>query len=235
MNDYKKIGIIGGQGPLSTADFYMKVIKYFQDNLEAKRISDYPPMVIMSVPSPDLIGGVSNEELIFDIFADAAKKLERDGCSFIVIACNSVQFLNNRLQKLVSIPIISIAEVTSRYVKDKGYGSVGVLATNTTVNKDIFGEYLRKDDTKVITPNDKDQKIVEEVIFNENAGDISPADKERLLNVMENLKQNGAEAVLLACTELPILVSQKDTDIKLVDCNELYAIEAAKLSASVKR
>jgi aspartate racemase len=232
MNNSKTIGIIGGQGPLSTADFYMRIIKYYQDNLGAKYIQDYPPMVIFSVPSPDLISGVANEELVFNLMADAAKKLERDGCAFIVIACNSVQFLLERLQALVKIPIISIAKITTAHVKSKGYKSVGILGTYTTVNKRIYDPYLEKENIRLIKPNSEDQKVVEQVILSENAGKVSDSDKARLITVMEALQKDGAEAILLACTELPLFIKQADTSIPLIDSNELYAIETARLSST---
>ncbi len=230
MNTSKTIGIIGGQGPISTADFYMRIVQYYQDKFGAKLLQDYPPMVIFSVPAPDLISGVENEEITYNMMADATKKLERDGCDFIVIACNSTQFLNDRLQALVKIPIVGIADVVAKHVKEKGYKIVGVLGTYTTVNKNIYGGVLGKDGAKTIAPSADDQKIVEQVILNENAGSISQEDKMKLMGVMKNLQSQGAEAMLLACTELPLLIKQIDTDIALVDCNELYAVETAQLS-----
>jgi aspartate racemase len=230
MNTSKTIGIIGGQGPVSTADFYMRVVKYYQDNYGAKLLQDYPPMIIFSVPAPDLISGVENEEVTYQMMADASKKLEHDGCAFIVIACNSSQFLNDKLQSLIKIPIIGIADVTAKYLHAKGHKKVGVLGTYTTINKNIYGDALDKYGIKVINPNADDQKIVEQVILNENAGEMSDADKNKLIAVMKNLQSQEAEAMLLACTELPLLISQSDTDIKLVDCNELYAFKTAKLS-----
>ena len=111
MNKYKTIGIIGGQGPSSTADFYMRIVKYFQDNFGARYVRDFPPMIIFSVPTPDLVERIEDEEKIFNMVTDAIKKMENDGCDFIVIACNSLQYLNKRLQDEIKIPIIGIAPI----------------------------------------------------------------------------------------------------------------------------
>lgn len=231
MNKYKTIGIIGGQGPVSTADFYMRIVKYYQNNFGAKYVRDFPPMIIFSVPTPDLVENVEDEETTFAMVADATKKLELDGSDFIVIACNSLQYLIERLQTLVKIPIISIAPIVADYVKDKNYKTIGILATDTTVKKDIYGKLLKSIGIDFIAPNETDQKVVENVILNEIGGKTSIEDTKKLREVISNLQNKGAESILLACTELPLVIKQTDTDIPLIDCNEIYAQEAAKRSS----
>lgn len=227
MNQHKTIGIIGGQGPISTADFYMRIIKYYQDNFGAKYLKDFPAMVIFSVPAPDLISGVENEELIFNMIGEAAQKLERDECAFIVIACNSVQFLLERLQTLVKIPIVGIAQVTAEEIKTYGYKSVGILATDTTIRKDVYGKPLHKYGINLIAPDEVNQEAVQRVIYDEISGDTTNESLERLKNAVKELQVKGAEAVLLACTELPLIIQQAHSDIPLIDCNQLYAKETA--------
>ena len=233
MNKYKTIGIIGGQGLSSTADFYMRIAKYYQENLNARYVRDFPPMVIFSVPGPDLVQGNDNEQMTFDLIAEAVKKLERDGCDFIVIVCNSLQYLIGRLQVLVKIPIIGVAPITARCLKDKGYKTVGILATDTTIKNDAFKAPLQELGIELVAPNEADQKIVESIILNEIGGVATDKDRDNLKSAVGNLRQKGAQAVLLACTELPLLINQRDTDVPLVDCNDLYAIETAKLSSQI--
>jgi len=230
MNKHKTIGIIGGQGPVSTADLYMRIIKYYQDHIGAKFIRDYPPMVIYSVPTPDLVESVADENSTFSLIAEATKKLEQDGCDFIVVACNSLQYFIDRLQPLVKIPIIRIAKISTDYVIEKGYKKVGILASYTTIKKETYSKYLQEAHIEVVSPNDDDQKIVEQIILNIIGGEQTNEDKSNLLRFIEKLKSQGAEGILLACTELPLLVKQADTTTPLIDCNELYAQEAAKRS-----
>ncbi len=230
MNTHKTIGIIGGQGPVSTADHYMRIIKYYQDHFGAKFIRDYPPMIIYSVPTPDLVESIADENLTFSLIAEATKKLEQDGCAFIIITCNSLQYFIDRLQPLVKIPIIRIAKVSTDYVIEKGYKKVGILASYTTIKKETYSKYLREAHIDVISPNDADQKIVEQIILNIIGGEQTNEDKTNLLRFIEKMKAKGAESILLACTELPLLVKQTDATVPLIDFNELYAQEAAKQS-----
>lgn len=230
MNKYKTIGIIGGQGPVSTADFYMRIVKYYQDNFGARYVRDFPPMIIFSVPTPDLVESVEDEKMTFALIADATKKLERDGSDFIIIACNSLQYLIGRLQGIVKIPIIGIAPIVVEYVKNKGYKTVGILATNTTIKKRVYDSYLDEKGIKLVAPNEADQNCVAEVILNEIGGSATTKDTEKLKKVVGNLQKNGADAIILACTELPLIIKQAEVGIPLIDCNALYTQEAAKLA-----
>lgn len=231
MSKYKTIGIIGGQGPVSTADFYMHIVKYYQDKFGARYVRDFPPMIIFSVPTPDLVESVENEELTFSMIADATKRLERDGSDFIIIVCNSLQYLIGRLQALVKIPIISIAPISVEYIKNKGYKTVGILATDTTIKKRVYDSSLNEKGIKLVIPNEVDQNSVAEVILNEIGGRVTTKDTEKLKKVVRNLQKGGAAAIMLACTELPLVLKQRDVNIPLIDCNELYAQKTAQYSS----
>lgn len=233
MNKYKTIGIIGGQGPVSTADFYLHVIKYFQDNFDAKYIRDYPPMIIYSVPTPDLVKSIADENATFLKIADAAIKLEQGGADFIIIACNSLQYLIERLQPLVKIPIIGIAPIVTEYVKKQRIKTVGILATYTTIKKRIYSKFLDSRGIKVIIPNKIDQVTLEEIILNVIGGKIFVEDKNKLKNIIANLQKNGATSILLACTELPLVIKQNEVKIPLINCNELYVRETSRLSIKI--
>lgn len=233
MNKYKTIGIVGGQGPSSTADFYMRIVKYYQGYFGAMYVRDFPPMIIFSVPTPDLVESIEDEEKTFVMVADAIKKMENDGCDFIVIACNSLQYLLERLQVTIKIPIIGIAPIVAKYVKNKGYKAVGILSTDTTIRKKVYDYSLQKNKIKLLIPKDADQNNMVEVILNEFSGKTSDKDKEKLKIAVRNLQKDGANAILLACTEFPMILKQKDVNIPLIDCNEIYAQKTAQLSSNL--
>ncbi len=230
MNTYKTIGIIGGQGPNSTADFYLHLIQYYQDHFNATYVRDYPPMIIYSVPTPDLVERIEDEEKTFSMVSEAIIKLERDGADFIVIVCNSLQYLNERLQKLVNIPIISLAAVIAQYVQSKGYTQLGMLATETTINKRVYQARLDEKGITAIVPNQTDQRMIAEVILNEMGGISTDIDKTNMKRIVTHLQKAGANAILLACTELPLILKQSDCSIPIIDCNEIYARHTAQLS-----
>jgi len=225
----KTIGILGGMGPEATADLYMKIVKYYQDNFNAKYDSDFPSFIIFSVPIPDVVESIDNEKKVLEMLAKASKELEKDGCDFIIIACNTVQYLLEKLRKSVKISIIGIAEVNARYVKNK-YKKIGILGTKTMIEKRVYDKQFKVTGVELIKPDNINQEKVTQVIMSQLAGRITKIDKQNLIGVMNNLKSPGAEAILVACTDLPLVINQKDVDIPLIDCTQVYANEAGRLS-----
>jgi len=226
----KTIGILGGMGAEATVDLYMGIWRYYQDNFGAKYDSDFPPVIIYSVPIPDVVENLENEQLTLSMLQSTAKTLEKGGCHFIVIACNTVQFLLPKIRESVTIPVIGIAETNALYLQDKGYKKVGILATKATIEKKVYEADLSKIGISLISPNEQDQKIVTEVIMTQLAGKTTQRETDQLSQVVSRLKEQGAEAVMLACTDLPLVISRKDTSVSLVNCTETYANRAAQLS-----
>lgn len=229
----KKIGILGGMGPEALSDMYLAICKYYQTNFGAKYDKDFPPMIMYSVPIPDVVESIENDQETLETLVEAAKTLQGDKCDFLVIACNSVQFLLNDIRAKISIPVIGIAETVAKELKDKGYKRVGILATQTTISKKVYDEELRKVSIELVSPDGENQEIVTQVIMTQLSGKASQKETELLLKVIDSLKQKGAEAILIACTDLPLIIKQDDTQIPLVNCTEIYANETARLSSLV--
>jgi len=227
----KKIGILGGMGPEALSDMYLAICKYYQVNFGAKYDKDFPSMIMYSVPIPDVVESIENEKQILEELVDASKTLQEDSCDFIVIACNSVQFLLEDIRNRLAIPVIGIAETVAKTLAEKQYKKVGILATQTTVNKNIYGTELSKIGIQQVAPDTENQGIVTEVIMTQLAGKASNNETEQLKKVIQTLKEKGAEAILVACTDLPLVIKQEDTDLPLVNCTEIYANETARLSS----
>lgn len=226
----KTIGILGGMGAEATVDLYMGIWKYYQDNFSAKYDKDFPPVIIYSVPIPDVVESLESEKTTLDMLIQTAKTLEEGGCDFIVIACNTVQFLLESIRKSVSIPILGIAKVNADYLNGKSYKKVGILATKITIDKKIYDGDLNNIGIELVKPNEDDQNTVTEVIMTQLAGKTTKVETNKLIQVIEHLKHEGAEAVLLACTDLPLVISQEDTQVPIVNCTEIYANETARQS-----
>lgn len=231
MAKYKTIGIIGGMGAEATVDLYMGIWKYYQNNFGAKYDNDFPPVIIYSVPIPDVVENLENEQVTLKMLQSTAKTLEKGGCDFIVIACNTIQFLLDKIRQVVNIPIIGIAEVNARYLEGKGIKKVGILSTQVTIEKQVYDEALAKIGISLIKPPTEDQTIVTEIIMTQLAGKTTPRETKKLASVAEHLKSHGAEAVLIACTDLPLVLKQNSTNVPLIDCTKIYVEEAAKLSS----
>jgi len=226
----KTIGILGGMGAEATVDLYMGIWKYYQYNFGAKYDKDFPPVIIYSVPIPDVVESLENEQITLEMLRNTAQTLEKGKCDFIVIACNTVQYLLNQIRDAVNIPIVGIAEVNASYLKGRGIKKVGILSTEITINKKVYDGDLEKIGITLIKPSQEDQEIVTNVIMTQLAGRTTQTETEQLVKVTQNLNKQGAEAVLLACTDLPLVIKQSDTDIPIINCTEIYANETAKLS-----
>jgi aspartate racemase len=226
----KTIGIIGGMGPEATVDMYMKIIRYYQKNLGAKYDKDFPEIIIWNVPIPDVVESSENEELTLKMLSDVAIRMEKNRCNFIVIACNTVQYLLEQIRESVKIPILGIAEINAKFVKKKDYSRVGIIGTKTMINKQIYDKDFERIGLKLIKPGRADQEKLTKVIMNQLAGKITKEDKQELIIVVKNLQNQGAEVILVACTDLPMIMGQEDFKIPLIDCTQIYANETAKLS-----
>ena len=217
----KTIGILGGMGPEATADLYMSIIRKFQKNYGAKYDRDFPPFFIFSVPIPDVVEQIEQREEIIRMLVDGVKQLESSGADFIAIACNTVQVFLPILRKSVSIPILSIPEETVKTIQNKKYTKVGLLATETTVRGKLFEELCVKQNIELIVP--EDQARLTQIIMNILAGKNDESDKQQLLSIIASLQSSGAEAVILGCTDLPLILKQKDVDIELIDTTQVLA------------
>jgi len=226
----KTIGILGGMGAEATVDLYVGIWKYYQDNFGAKYDNDFPPVIIYSVPIPDVVESLENEKVTLEMLIHTAQILENSGCDFIVIACNTVQFLLEDIKKSVNISVIGIAKVNAEYLKNKEYKKAGILATKVTIDKKVYDKDIAEIGIELIKPTEQDQNIVTKVIMTQLTGRTTKAETEKLTQVINNLKNQGAEAVLLACTDLPLVIKQSDTPVPLINCTEIYANETARLS-----
>ncbi len=230
----KTIGIIGGMGPEGTADLYMKIVKYYQWNLGARYDRNFPAFFIASVPIPDVVNGLETERITLNMLGKAAIKLQNAGSDFILIACNTVQFLLKPLRTKVKIPIIGIASVTARYLIRAKIKKVGILATSVTINKKIYDQTLKEKGIRLIKPSATEQSSLTDAIMNQLAGQATQNDKKNILKIISRMKKRRAEAILVACTDLPMVVNQIDASIRLIDCTQVYADQAARLASDSK-
>lgn len=227
----KTIGILGGMGPVATAEFYKRIILYCQKKYKAVQDKDYPPIVMYSLPLQESNEtGFANEELIFKEFIQETIKLETHGADFIVIPCNTLHQFTKELRKNTGIPVISIIEETTKEVSSEKMKKVGLLASESTHEHKIFEAALNPFKINVISPKKSEQKLVTKVILNVMGGNHSQQDKKVLLKLIENMKVKGAEAIILGCTELPVCINQNDTKIKIFDTLEILAERAVEKS-----
>jgi aspartate racemase len=205
----KTVGIIGGLGPETTSEFYLELVFSCYKKNKVNR----PPILIWNVPldykiEEDLITKATGEERYIPYLIDAAKKLESGGAEFLVMPCNSLHIFINQIRQAVKIPVLSILEETAVFLKNKEIKEVGILATLTTINNKIYEEYLNKQDIKQITPDDFQQAKIGKIINNLVLSRHDNKDREELIKIIADFSNKGLSTVILACTDLQLLIPQ---------------------------
>ncbi|HAT32035.1 MAG TPA: aspartate racemase [Janthinobacterium sp.] len=208
-----KIGVIGGVGPAATVDFMEKIIR----NTPASRDQDHIKLVVEHNPQiPDrtanLIGAGADPTLA--LYA-AAKRLQADDADIIAIPCNTAHAFVERIQPALSIPIVHMLNETVAYLRSHCAGKrrIGLLATSGTLASRVYHEAVAGDDLRLLLPDPAHQALVMRAIYGEagvKAGFRAGQCRADLLRAMEHLARRGAEVIILACTELPLLVAQDE-------------------------
>lgn len=207
----RTVGIIGGLGPETTSKFYLETVFecFEKDN------KDRPPMLIWNVPLPyqveeRFITKAEGEEEYSPFLVDAAKRLEAGGADFIVIPCNSVHILIDEIRNAVNIPVLSIIEETTKFLKEKQINEVGILATSATLRKRLYEDKLNTEKITVHTPIEDDQNKMGEIINNLIHSRHNDQDKLELTKIVRNFADQNVKTILLACTDLQLITPEVD-------------------------
>ena len=162
------------------------------------------------------------------ILANAAMHLEQAGADYIVICTNTMHKVAPYIQKKINIPIIHIAETTAEALKKNNVKKVALLGTKYTMTQDFYKEKIQQNGIEVIIPNEKDVETVNDIIYNELClGIISDEFRREYVRIIDSLKADGAEGVILGCTEIGLLISQEDSSIPIYDTTQIHAYVAA--------
>lgn len=226
----KTIGLIGGMSWESTSLYYQIINEYIQH----KKGGLYSAKCILYSVNFEEISSMQKTgqwQKCGEILGNVAKNLETAGADFITICTNTMHKVVPDMQKYINIPIIHIAEATYNRIKEAGIKNIGLLGTKYTMKEDFYKNILIDKGLNVIIPEDDEVEFINNVIFNELCkGDIKAESKRKFLEIVDRLKLRGAEGIILGCTEIVMLISQKDIDIKVFDTTQIHAETAAELS-----
>ncbi len=219
----KKVGVIGGMGPMATAKFMELVI----NNTKASCDQDNVDMLVCQYSSiPDRTGYILNEQENSPVpkMIEAAMLLERENCDFLVMPCNTATFFYDKVQSAVNIPLINIAEETVKCCLDKGAKKIGLMATDGTIKAKVY-EYYTKDKCELFIPNDIIQKNIMGIIYNEVKQNKIP-DKDNFLEVVKYFRDNNCDVIVMGCTELSVAIEE-------LDINEDYIVDSLTVLAKL--
>jgi aspartate racemase len=227
-NTMKTIGLVGGMSWESTLEYY----RIINQRVKEKAGGFHSAKIVMySVDFQDVESRQHQErwEELTALMIDAAQRVERAGAEFLVICTNTMHMMAGEVQDSVRIPLLHIVDVTAEAIKSRSFRRVGLLGTRFTMEKDFYKERLHKDyGLEVIIPEEKERELIHAILYDELClGEIREKSKETFQKIIAGLKARGAQGIILGCTEIPLLVSQKDYDIPLFDTTTLHAEAAA--------
>jgi aspartate racemase len=231
----KTIGLLGGMSWKSTASYY----KAINEGIKAKLGGLHSAKICLYSVDFDEIEKLQHQgkwSETADILSSAAKSVEAGGADFLLICTNTMHKVANKIQSNIKIPILHIADATAKKLLSDDIKKVGLLGTSFTMEQDFYKNRLIENfGIDVIIPNKEERTIVHDVIYNELCqGLLKKESKKHYLDIINNLYIEGAQAVILGCTEIALLVKQEDTDVPLYDTTEIHASSAVELALSAK-
>ncbi len=225
----KTIGLIGGMSWESSIEYY-KLINEKVNEMLGGFHSCRSLMYSLDFAEIEKLQHEDNWKELDFIMADSAKRLEDAGADIIVLCTNTMHLCSKAIKENISIPFLHIAEATGEEIVSRKIKKVGLLGTKFTMEKDFYRKVLNeKFGIEVIIPNGKEREQVHKIIYEELVhGQIIEESKEKFKTIISNLKKDGAEGVILGCTEIPLLISDSDVNIPIFDTTTLHAEKAVE-------
>lgn len=229
----KTIGLIGGMSWESTIPYYRQINETVKQRLGGLHSAK---IVLYSVDFHEIEGHqhAGNWDAAGAILAHAARSLEAAGASFLVLCTNTMHKVAPSIEAAVSIPLLHIADPTATEIKRAGHSTVGLLGTRFTMAQAFYRDRLsERHGLRVIVPDAEDCDTIHRVIYQELClGLVNVESRSEYRRIMRTLASRGAQAIILGCTEISLLVSQHDSDIPLFDTTAIHARAAAEEALS---
>ncbi|PAM95890.1 aspartate racemase [Flavobacterium sp. IR1] len=227
----KKIGLIGGMSWESSTLYYQIINRTVQEKLGGVHSAK---CVLYSVDFNEiaLLQKEGNWEKLTELMIEAAQTLEKAGVDFIVLCTNTMHKLSDAIEKSIAIPLVHIVDATAEKIKEQDFKKIGLLGTSFTMEQAFFKDrLLEKHQIETIIPNEKQRSDIHRIIYDELVkGIIKEESRTIYLEIIADLTKNGAEGIILGCTEIELLVTNNFTNAKLFNTAEIHAKKAVELS-----
>jgi len=223
----KILGVIGGLGPETGCTFCLNI------NNKFKRLTNVQPHILLdNLPISQeaetrlINGGASQEHL--KLLQESIRRLNKLNTDAIVITCNTVHIFINELRQQSKTPILSIIEETAKECKKQKLTKVGLLASTKTIKEGLHSKELKKNNIEVISPGEEDQKFISECIVRIINNKTTEKDEKKIMKIILKLKNKGAQAVILGCTDLPLLTAKLKLDLPVINTTSILEDAAIK-------
>ncbi|MEA4929814.1 MAG: aspartate/glutamate racemase family protein [Candidatus Limiplasma sp.] len=222
------IGLIGGMSWESTVTYY----QILNERVNAALGGYHSAKILLhsvdfaEVEAPQRIGDWAR---VGTLLAEAARRLERGGADVLLLGTNTMHLACEAIEGAVSIPFLHIADATADALVAQGHTRAALLGTRVTMEQPFYRERLERRGIEVLLPNAEERALLHRVIFEELCfGKVLPESRESFVRIIERLAAEGAQAAILGCTEIGMLVRQSDTAVPLVDTTVAHAERAAR-------
>ncbi|ELG2043768.1 aspartate/glutamate racemase family protein [Vibrio fluvialis] len=227
----KTIGMIGGMSWESTLSYYKAInegVKAALGGLNSAQICLYS----VNFEPIEKLQHEGKWDETAQLLAQAAKSVEAGGADFLLICTNTMHKVAPEIEAQISIPILHIADATAKQLQRDGIKRVGLLGTRFTMEQEFYkGRLQQQFGIDVLIPDAEQRQQVHRVIYEELClGTIRPESRAQYVEIVEDLHRRGAQAVILGCTEIALLIQQHDTDVPLYDTTKIHAEQAVQLA-----
>ncbi len=226
----KTIGLIGGMSWESSAVYYNIINEAIKNKLGGFHSSK---CVLVSVDFAEIevLQRKNDWMALNEHMAKAAKQLESAGADFVVLCTNTMHLCSEAMIENISIPLLHIADATGGKIKSEGLTKLALLGTRFTMERDFYSKNLKRYGIETMVPNTEDRKIVNDIIYQELVlGIIRDNSRKEMVRIIQSLELEGAQGVILGCTEIPLLISADDVNIPIFDTTKIHAEHAVSLS-----
>lgn len=228
----KTIGLIGGLTWLSTLDYYRLLNEMVNQRLGGVEAGQ---IIVYSVNFGEIkvLTEAGQWDEIARRISGVAKKLEQAGADCILIGANTMHKIADEVQAAVTIPVIHIAEEVANSIKEKRLSRVALLGTKYTMLLDFYKNKLAAKGISTIIPNEAEIEVINTAIYSEmGKGIFTSATKAKFLEIIQRLISEGAEGIILGCTEIPILIKQEDCTVPVFDTTRIHSQAAVRFALS---
>lgn len=226
----KTIGLIGGVSWESTAIYYSLINREVQRRLGGLHSAKIV-MISVDFTEFEAMARLSQWDMLAARLSEIAQSLERAGAEMVLLCANTMHHDAGRVAKSINVPLLHICDCAAAKIKRDGLSRVALLGTAYTMEEDFYKDRLRANGLEVIVPNAADRAVIHRVIFEELVlGKVEQSSRRAYREIIARQVAEGAQGVILGCTELPMLVNAEDSAVPLFDTTQLHALAAVDLA-----
>jgi len=227
----KTIGLIGGMSWESSSEYYRIINQSIRERLGGTH-SARSVMVSLDFSEIEALQAAGDWQAATEMMIQTAQQVQRAGADFVLICTNTMHKMADAVSAEIQIPLLHIADATAQAIKAQGLEKIGLLGTHYTMEQDFYrGRLEEKHGLQILIPNQKGRTVVHQVIYEELVqGVIRPTSKTKYILIMQELIEQGAQGIILGCTEIGLLIKSGDVAVPIFDTTQIHA-EAAVTEA----